>query len=56
MIYFEVDVDMDAKIRTEADIPDFVNYFDGRLFRTDGTILEGMFVLEDDSITWKAIE
>jgi hypothetical protein len=52
-IYFQVDVDMGIRLVPDAKIEDYIGYYDGRLFRTNGVVVQASYINSDDSTEWK---
>lgn len=52
MIYFMVDVEFGFHPVKEEDVKDYVGFYDGRVFRTDGKKIEAMTFSDDDTFKW----
>jgi hypothetical protein len=55
-IYFEVDVDLGTKLVPDAKLEDYMDYYDARLFRTNGKRVQASFFTSvTRSIVWNDV-
>lgn len=52
-ILFQVDVDMGIRLVPDATLEDYIGFYDGRLFRTNGVVVQASYVNEDETVEWR---